>query len=195
MSQMKWIYRHPKLYDFVDSFISLSMSGRARRKAIGSLVTDSFLEIGAGSGKSFCFVDSKLMIGIDRSIKMLRYAKRRFPKVVAVIGDAHSLPFRDSCIDVSVFSYCLRGLAKPAEALKEALRVSSRVVIIDYSKPTFLPAILWERIANRLGWAVFGSRDIDFDALGRLAQQRQVRSLCGDLYRVMVLEGLSDAGS
>ena len=141
MNQMKWIYSHPRVYDFVDWFVSFSMSGRARRKAIGNLVTDSFLEIGAGSGKSFCLVDSKLMIGLDRSAKMLRYAKRRFPEIVVVIGDAHSLPFRDSCIDVSVFSYCMRGLATPGEALKEALRVSSRVVIIDYSKPAFLPAI------------------------------------------------------
>ena len=192
---MKWIYRHPRLYDFLDWFISLSMSGRARRKAIGGLVTDSFLEIGAGSGKSLCLVDSNLMIGLDTSIRMLRYARRRFPNAVVVIGDAHRLPFGDSCIDVSVFSYCLRSLARPAEAVREALRVSSRVVIIDYDRPTFLPTILWERIANRLGCAVFGSRDLDFEELGHLAQRRQVRNLYGDLYKVMVLEGVNNAGS
>jgi len=192
---MKWIYGHPRLYDFIDSVFSGGRSERARKKALGGLAVGSFLEVGAGSGKSFHHVKSGMMIGLDTSVKMLELARKRVPGLVAVVGDAHRLPFRDGSVEVSFFSYCLRGLARPVDAVREALRVSPRVVIVDYNKPALMPGILWKRFVNRLGCAVFGSRDIDFESLERLARQRQVDEIYGGLYRLMVLEGVGDAGS
>jgi demethylmenaquinone methyltransferase/2-methoxy-6-polyprenyl-1,4-benzoquinol methylase len=190
---MKWIYRHPACYDVIDSLCSLSLSDRARRDAIGGISTDSFLEIGAGSGKSFRLVGSRFKIGLDSSPNMLRHAKRRFPDTTLVIGDAHMLPFRDACIGVSVFSYCLRGLKGPVEAIEEALRVSSEVVIIDYSKPRMMPAAVWKKVINWFGWRVFGSRDLDYGLLERLGSSAGSRDLYGGLYKVIVLKGALDA--
>jgi ubiquinone/menaquinone biosynthesis C-methylase UbiE len=192
---MRWIYGHPRLYDFIDSFFSGSRSGRARKKALGGLAVESFLEIGAGSGKSFRHVTSGLTIGLDASVTMLEFARRRVPGLLAVVGDAHRLPFRDGSIEVSFFSYCLRGLAEPMDAVREALRVSRKVVIVDYNRPALMPEILWRSVVNKFGHAVFGSRDIDFESLERLAGRRQVSDLYGGLYKVMVLEGVGDAGS
>jgi len=186
---MKWIYRHPAWYDLVDSLCSLSLSDRARAKALCKITADPFLEIGAGSGKSFKVTDSRFKIGLDRSPSMLRHARTRFPDTRLVIGDAHMLPFRDACVGVSVFSYCLRGLIGPADAVKEALRVSSEVIIIDYAKPRIMPSVLWEKVINWFGWKVFGSRDLDYDSLERLGSSSRVRYLYGGLYRVIVLKG------
>jgi ubiquinone/menaquinone biosynthesis C-methylase UbiE len=111
------------------------------------------------------------------------------------MGDAHSLPFRDGSVEVSFFSYCLRGLERPLEAVREALRVSARVIIVDYSKPALMPEIIWKRVINRLGFAVFGSRDIDFESMERLAARGQVSELYGGLYKVLILEGAGNAGS
>ena len=82
-----------------------------------------------------------------------------------------------------------------AHAVREALRVSRRVVIIDYARPALMPAFLWRHVINRFGYAVFGSRDIDFEAMERLAGRCQVSELYGGLYRLMMLEGVADAGS
>jgi ubiquinone/menaquinone biosynthesis C-methylase UbiE len=135
------------------------------------------------------------MIGLDASATMLEFARRRAPDVIAVAGDAHRLPFRDGSVEVSFFSYCLRGLARPLDAVREALRVSSRVIIIDYNKPALMPEFLWKRVVNKFGYAVFGSKDIDFESLERLAARRQVSDLYGGLYKLMVLEGAGNAGS
>jgi ubiquinone/menaquinone biosynthesis C-methylase UbiE len=186
---MKWIYGHPALYDFTDTFISLSLSDRVRRKVLKGLVADSFLEIGAGSGKNFGLLTSPVKIGVDVSEKMLRYAGSAFPGVILIMGDAHSLPLQGACVDVAMFSYCLRGLARPAAAVKEALRVSSTVIIVDYNRPAFVPRAVWEKVINRFGWAVFGSRDLDFDALERLGASSEVTDLYGGLYRVIILRG------
>jgi ubiquinone/menaquinone biosynthesis C-methylase UbiE len=186
---MKWIYRHPRVYDWVDTVVSLSLSDRVRRRVLSGLRGDSLLEIGAGTGKNFRLVDSAIKIGVDRSVKMLAHAKMRFPGISVVKGDAHRLPFRDGSVDISVFCYCLRGLARPLEAVREALRVSAEVVIIDYHAPTFIPTLIWEKIVNRLGHAIFGSRDLDFTALERLGNSTEVTDLYGRLYRVVIMKG------
>jgi ubiquinone/menaquinone biosynthesis C-methylase UbiE len=190
---MKWIYRHPACYDAIDSLCSLSLSDRVRREVIGGINTDSFLEIGAGSGKSFALIGSRFKIGLDRSATMLRYARKRFPDTTLVIGDAHMLPFRDACIDVSVFSYCLRGLNGPAEAIREAVRVSSEVIIIDYNKPHLVPAVIWEKVINWFGGKVFGSKDLDYGLLERLGSSARGWDLYGGLYKVIVLKGAAHA--
>jgi ubiquinone/menaquinone biosynthesis C-methylase UbiE len=190
---MKWIYRHPVCYDLVDSLCSLSFSDRVRRRALDGVRTDSFLEIGVGSGKNLVLVDSGLKIGLDTCGDMLRQAAKRSPESIRVIGDAHMLPFRDACIGVSLFSYCLRGLARPAEAVKEAMRVSSDVIIIDYDKPHAMPTLIWEKIVNRFGWKVFGSKDLDYGSLERLGSTARVSDLCGGLYKVIVLKGAEHA--
>jgi ubiquinone/menaquinone biosynthesis C-methylase UbiE len=190
---MKWIYRHPGVYDAVDTVCSLSFADRVRRSVLAGTKAGSFLEIGAGSGKNFAFVDSHLRIGLERSFTMLHHTRARFPDIIPVIGDAHMLPFRDACVSVSVFSYCLRGLAQPLVAVKEALRVSGKVIIIDYSKPHRMPRLVWEKVLNWVGWRLFGSRDIDFSALERLGSSSLSRDLYGGLYRVVVLKGAADA--
>jgi ubiquinone/menaquinone biosynthesis C-methylase UbiE len=190
---MKWIYRHPALYDFIDTLFSLSFSDRVRRKVLCEVAADSLLEIGAGSGKNFAVTDSGLTIGLERSAPMLHHARRRFPKIIPVIGDAHMLPFRDACVSVAVFSYCLRGLSRPVGAVKEALRVSSEVIIMDYRRPHHMPRLVWEQVLNRFGCKVFGSKDLDYGALERLSESSRSTDLYGGLYRVLVLKGATNA--
>ena len=103
------------------------------------------------------------------------------------------LPFRDACIGVSVFSYCLRGLDGPVEAVKEALRVSSEVIIVDYNRPRRMPAAIWDKVINWFGWKVFGSKDLDYDLLERLGSSVRSRDLYGGLYKVIVLKGATHA--
>jgi ubiquinone/menaquinone biosynthesis C-methylase UbiE len=186
---MKWIYRHPVWYDLIDGLCSLGLSGRVRRKALAGTEADSFLEIGVGSGKSLALIDSGYTVGLDRSKEMLLRARRRLPASVLVVGDAHMLPFRDACFGASIFSYCLRGLARPADAVREAVRVSSLVYIIDYDKPRLMPGLIWEKLIGWFSTRVFGSKDLDYGLLAQAGSSSWVRDVYGGLYKVIVLKG------
>ena len=192
---MRWIYRHPRLYDLLDSLISMSLSDRVRSRFLTGLKVRTALEVGVGSGKGLMHTESRLPIGLDRSRNMLRRAKSRFPGAQMIMADAHRLPFEDGTIDVSIFTFCLAVLSKPLEAIREALRVSRKVVVIDYDRPTVIPYALWRSVCARLGWWLFGSRDIDFESVEALAVTAEVRTCYRNLYRVIVLTGADDAGN
>jgi ubiquinone/menaquinone biosynthesis C-methylase UbiE len=185
---MKWIYRHPSVYNFVDSAFSLSLADRVRRKVFDRLRPSSLLEIGVGSGKNMVMPVSPVKVGVDISLDMLEYARSRFRDVGLVVCDAVSLPLRNDTFELSVFCYVLRGLAKPRDAVREALRVSSRVVIIDYDRPFFIPGFLWDNVINRIGRVVFGSKDLDFAAIEKLGASKEVLKYYGGLYRVIILD-------
>jgi len=185
---MRWVYRHPSFYNVVDSLFSAWLSDRVRKKVLASLEPSSLLEIGIGSGKNMKLLVSPLRVGVDTSREMLKYTKSTYRDVKVIIGDAAHLPVRDVIFEVSVFCYVLRGLRKPLDAVREALRVSSKVIIIDYDRPYLLPRVVWDKVINRFSYAVYGSRDLDFAALEELgASKRVFKYYCG-LYRVIELE-------
>ena len=185
---MKWIYRHPLLYNFMDSAFSLSLADRVRRKTFETLQPSSLLEIGIGTGKNMGLLASPVRAGVDTSLDMLRHTRARFRDVGLIAGDAVKLPLRDASFDMSLFCYVLRGLRSPVDAVKEALRVSSRVVIVDYDRPRFIPRLIWNSVISRFGYRVYGSRDLDFAAIEGLGASRSVRRYYGGLYRVVILE-------
>jgi len=184
---MRWIYRHPALFNFMDAALSFCLADRVRRKALRSVGSGSLLEIGVGSGKNMCLFSSAVRVGIDNSIDMLDHTRKRFKDVGLVAADAGSLPIRDGSFDVSVLCYMLRGLASPIEAVKEALRVSSRVVIVDYDRPGFMPRFVWGPVVCGLGRAVYGSRDVDYAAIEKLGASKEVLRYYGGLFRVVIL--------
>lgn len=70
------------------------------------------------------------VIGLDRSPAMLAELRRRHPQMPVVLGDGHTLPFRDGAVDVTLFVTTLEFLERPAVALREAARVSRRGLAI-----------------------------------------------------------------
>jgi demethylmenaquinone methyltransferase/2-methoxy-6-polyprenyl-1,4-benzoquinol methylase len=153
----------------------------------------STLELGVGSGKNLSFLSSGFRIGFDVSMEMLKSARKRCPDARFVLGDAHHLPVKDASVDLCVLCYCLRGIAKPLEVVKEALRVASRVIVIDYNRPGFLPRWIWDGVIERIGAMIFGSRNLDFGAIGRLGSKAKVMDFYGSLYRVLIIDGAGDA--
>ena len=184
---MRWIYRHPAVYNFLDSAFSLWLADRVRRKVFATLESASVLEIGIGSGKNMILLAAPLRVGVDPSIDMLEFTRSRFRDVGLVAGDAARLPIRDRSFDTSVFCYVLRGLRSPLNAVREALRVSSRVVIVDYDRPFFVPGFIWDNVVNWFGRTLYGSRDIDYASIEKLGASKEVFKYYGGLYRVVVL--------
>lgn len=188
---VKWIYRHPRLYEVVDVLLSLGLSERVRRKVLAGIDVSTALEVGVGTGKCLRYLRSNLLVGLDKSYQMASYLKKRFPHLVVSCGDAENLPFADNCFDLSIFCYCLASLSNPSRALVEGMRVSRKVLVIDYDRPSIIPVFIWKKIVKVIGRLIFGSNWLDYDALSSLSRCQSSKLYFG-LYRAMLLDGSSN---
>jgi SAM-dependent methyltransferase len=92
---------------------------------------ESLLEIGCGTGRfSAWLAPAFRVLGIDRSPAMLAEMRARHPQIPAVLGDAHQVPLRDAAVDLVLFLTTLEFLEDPLAALREALRVARRGLIL-----------------------------------------------------------------
>lgn len=106
---------------FITSFSSYS---RLYQDAGKFLSSENFLDIGTGPGKIFEYVNCKTCIGLDISMKFLSILKKkRGDKVIAVRGDATSLPFSSSSLDTVSSFLTLHMLPNPSIGIKEISRV------------------------------------------------------------------------
>ena len=76
------------------------------------------LDIGCGEGALSRVVSTAHVVGVDRSLTLLRQAS-----ALAVAGDATGLPFADGVFDAAVTVNVLDHLAEPVTALREVHRV------------------------------------------------------------------------
>ncbi len=187
-SSIKWIYRHPRVYSLVDILLSLGLSERVRRKVLTGIDAPRTLEVGIGTGKCIRYLRSNFVVGLDKSHEMVRFLKKRNPNLSVSCGDAECLPFVDRCFDLSIFCYCLASLPDASRAIAEALRVSKKVLVIDYDKPSIIPELIWKKIVKVIGRLIFGSCWLDYEKLSTLTRCQSQKLYMG-LYRVMVLEG------
>ncbi|MBI2650271.1 class I SAM-dependent methyltransferase [Candidatus Woesearchaeota archaeon] len=71
-------------------------------------------------------------VGLDKSSYMIAKAKKGYPGAKFVRGEVESLPFPDDSFDVVVLRHVLEHLENYKTAVKEALRVSREIIIIDF---------------------------------------------------------------
>jgi SAM-dependent methyltransferase len=108
----------------------------AERALLGDLLTtfagaESLLEIGCGTGRFTAWLAPTFrVLGLDRSPAMLAEMRARRPEIPAVLGDAHRLPLRDAALDLVLFVTTLEFLEDRLGALREAVRVARRGLIL-----------------------------------------------------------------
>lgn len=121
----------------------------------------SVLDIGCGTGL-LCFALKEQkncrVVGLDLSLRMLEFARKinPFPDVTFVHEDATDLSVYSDCsFDYATLLMLVHELPRPQQilALREALRVAVRVIIVDSVVP--LPKNA-EGIGIRLVEATFG---------------------------------------
>jgi len=128
---------------------------RGLRKSIARLFSkyDLFpaLDICCGAGRqcSLARIDRKIMVGLDRNIRILEYSKARQPDLPFVCGDGSRLPFKDTSFKGILFSFSLHD--KPpdlrSQMIAEAKRLlvpDGRMILLDFEPP-------WN-LRSRLGW-------------------------------------------
>lgn len=86
----------------------------------------SVLDVACGSGYVSAAVRelSANPTGIDFSAKMVATAKKMFPDISFLQGNAQTLPFDDATYDRVLVNFGLLHLAQPEKACREAFRVS-----------------------------------------------------------------------
>jgi len=134
-------------YDLTNDVMSLGQDRwwrRATVRAVGAQPGETVLDLAAGTGTStepFAEAGARV-VACDLSIGMLQVGRHRRPDLAFVAGDALALPFADGSFDAVTISFGLRNVPDVATALTELRRVTrpgGRLVICEFSTPTFAP--------------------------------------------------------
>lgn len=141
--------------------------------ALGDAPLGHVLDIGTGTGRIAEIIaeSAARVVALDKSPAMLRVARARLQhlgseRIEMIQGDFGSLPLSAASIDTVLFHQVLHFAQNPAEALREAARVTragGRVAIVDFS------AHQHEELRERHSHARLGFSDTQMDTLLREA--------------------------
>lgn len=134
-------------YDLMNDAMTLGVHRHWRRalvEAVDPMPGDRILDLAAGTGSSSRpFADAgALVVPTDLSFGMVRQGRRLQPDLQFINADALELPFADDSFDAVTISYGLRNVENTHAALAEMRRVTrpgGRVVILEFSTPTWRP--------------------------------------------------------
>jgi SAM-dependent methyltransferase len=108
------------------------LMGRLTRRTIEPLLDAAsvgrgtrLLDVATGPGYAAAAAAARgaTPTGIDISEGMVEVARRRYPELTLVQGDAERLPFAEGCFDAVVGNFVLNHLPQPERAVSEFARV------------------------------------------------------------------------
>ena len=109
------------------------------RKIIINYLRESFgkprlLDVGSGTGHQYLAMKKSGMefeyLGVDKTDKMVEFARKKFPEAKFIQGDVHKLPFADRSWPVVYCRHVLAHLSGYEKALSEIARVTKDCLII-----------------------------------------------------------------
>jgi len=126
------------VYDERFSTIKGKIIDKKQKKALVDFISGtskkiSILEVGCGSGRFLNFLEKKgykNLYGVDQAKNMLKVAKKR-TKAKLKVGDIYKLPYGDNEFDVVFSVHVMMHVDYPKKMLKEMLRVSKNLIIVD----------------------------------------------------------------
>ncbi len=117
------------------------------------------VDVGCGTGEDAVAAQrrNQLAIGVERSVRMLDHARRRYPTLASVAADGRSLPLADASVDVVIADRLLQHLVDAEDALLEFRRVLRHGGLAISFDPDLTTAEV-EGVDGRLAAAVLGWR-------------------------------------
>ena len=158
-------------YDRINSILSLGLDRYWRRAVCRFLPKKQrikLLDCATGTGDQLLTLLNHVpqiydSVGIDPAEKMLSLAASKLTpysyKAKVLTAPAEAIPFSDNLFDVVTISFGIRNVKNVDQSLKEIYRVlapKGRVLILEFSHPTFFPIRILHRfylnqIVARLG--------------------------------------------
>lgn len=143
-------------YDLLNSVLSQGQDRRWRRRAAQLTRTrpgDRVLDVCSGTGRLAALLRRRVgptgeVIGVDLTEAMLELARKRYPDVGFLLGDACQLPFPDRSFAAVTMAFGLRNIQDRQLAVREMVRVllpGGRAVILEFSQvqPWLRPGYAW----------------------------------------------------
>lgn len=133
---------------------------------VEALPGNYILDLGCGNGNIISLLKKRKKAsyyGVDLSEKMIREAKKRVGKDVALTtADAMNLPFQDEMFDIVICNASFHHYTRPLTAVKEIKRVLKPGGTLVLGDPT-CPALL----RKLLNWGLHLSPSGDFRIYGK----------------------------
>jgi ubiquinone/menaquinone biosynthesis C-methylase UbiE len=130
-------------YDLMEWFLERIAFSGWRKKVFYSLVGDTILEVGVGTGKNFDFYpQGKEITAIDFSSGMLsraqRKAEERGIEVKLLAMDVQDLHFPDQSFDTVLATFVFCSVPDPIRGLREIKRIckkKGRIILLEHVRP------------------------------------------------------------
>jgi demethylmenaquinone methyltransferase / 2-methoxy-6-polyprenyl-1,4-benzoquinol methylase len=143
-------------YDLLNSVLSQGQDRRWRRRAAQltrARPGDRVLDVCTGTGRLAALLHRRVgpsgeVIGVDLTEAMLEVARKRYPDVGFLVGDACQLPFPDRSFTAVTMAFGLRNIQDRQLAVRELARIlrpGGRAVILEFSQVHSLlrPGYAW----------------------------------------------------
>lgn len=155
----------PRRYDGMGAVMSFGQDPRWRRALVDAIDPQPgqrILDVATGTGMVAAALARRgaRVTALDQSEAMLGVARARHGnRVTFVHGEAERLPFEDGAFAALTFTYLLRYVDEPAQALRELARVvapGGRIGMVEFGLPPAGPLRVGWRLHTRVGLPLLG---------------------------------------
>lgn len=123
---------------------------RELKKHLDGLSNKKLLDIGCADGTTTYQIyknfKNNIITGLDYYIKAIDFAKKKYPQIKFVAGDAHNMPFKNNSFDVITAIETLEHLHNPKKVLKEIYRVlkpRGYLIVVQDTNSLLFRSIWW----------------------------------------------------
>ncbi len=133
-----------KDYDFLNHFLSFGFDNLWRKKVAAIIKEKQFkdvVDIACGTGDLTNEIAKKInrkVTGIDYCIEMVKIAKKKYPDLNFITGDATLLPVKKNSFDVVTIAFGIRNIPDRIKALNEFFKIIKKggfLIILEFSNP------------------------------------------------------------
>ena len=142
----------PRVYDWIQTLAGNNLVFERLSSAIANLSPKVVLDIGGGTGSlRSLFADDCRYICLDKEVPKLIGFRRKFPKGLALLGDATLMPVLNGCVDMVICKSVTHHLTdlmleQALEESRRALQPGGYMVLLDavLNHRRFAGRVLWE---------------------------------------------------
>ncbi len=123
-----------KVYDLVNTVLTLGFDKSWRNKASKYIVGNNVLDLGSGTGAAYKQLEKFNVTALDPDEKMLQLNK--FSKKIT--GNAENIPLDDNSVDTVYCAFVWRNINDTQKALSEVKRVlkpNGVFILLDMTRP------------------------------------------------------------